>query len=1218
MTSLLSSIILRESITHLEDLPLPEFIKTVETLKDKIITEKLDGANLWFGIDDNGLFTSREGKSPKKGRFYDVADYPMVANYNGFRAVHLALEKAEPVIKKYLQEGDMVEIEVLFGRQPNTVTYGVNDKNFIVILRGVNDTPQERVDALAKAVNNKSVTIESTIVSSPDGEQIVLKDEKLKWEFTQVKQVNTDSIDTNELQEILKGLKEYMAAQNEVLGMSNEEVSELSLNQIPKEKRPEAKSEREKVLATLLNTYKNPIKELLLGKFVRKIKPFLQDKNLHPSEDIGVEGVVVRDPETGEQTKIVDKDVFTAINTFNSSVRSSVAGLTRTTDQDATIEMRGGSFGQAKIRIADLLGAKELALSSGVKRFVTKFKGDSPEATAAAIARSLNITSLNSVRTKISAILKNSLDEVNGILDGFKKESGEYKLKLKTGKEIGITPEVMKRTLTAFAETKKDILEINAKVRTANDAAELVLALYGRTIESIFDGANEVKESYKFLKSIVEDDAAPAGGGEAQMANPAAYTAAGAVASPEKKLFGSKPLIRRKRNQTYTAIKKFPAPKNESKMSLLKSINEDWAHVKDMKFATDVDDTAGAKNDVEFNQLRNNVNVGDNVTQMDVNRYLDKAHELNDEVDSIVFGMETDDGKIVKVYVNAAQADDFEKALAELLGQQDDLEQVINDLANKFDIVDVEWPEGFVSTSGENIGNEETPQDSDEPDYDDEGEPEIHMGIDGEDETPPEDSAETAEEEPDELDTDIDSSDEEEPKDDETPKDDSEESTGDESDELDTDVDSDEENPEDDTEEDEVNPEDTGIGPLVKRKKSKKPTEDKAEESMQTLGQKFKDKLLAEAKKVKDEDEVKKDDKDAEDTEVKIAREKSTEALDHLLTAFSTKQSKAIIVLLVTLGVPVKTMKMRKAELRTSIDAAADRYIKDSSFRMWCKKLLSAINSVSTVKESNFDGKLANKYQHITYAVLKELGMPESIETQGQRALIAGIRATAKLAIENSSVRIYLLALADNLGIDVNKLKAIPDEDAAVNEAVDDPFELVSPLLTALGFDVNKSQSLATQASHGAKMKLASVTRNPAIKSKIGILTQLVQDKAVNGGTVELSNVQKSGKVISEDEGPADQGAWNIAKLGSNGIMLKIDGLNLKIKEDEVGKLKIILEKRKYGSVVAADGKRYEVAPLKGGAFSIKKMNDETDFPHGIILPKDQVVELMDMISETD
>jgi hypothetical protein len=55
--------------------------------------------------------------------------------------------------------------------------------------------------------------------------------------------------------------------------------------------------------------------------------------------------------------------------------------------------------------------------------------------------------------------------------------------------------------------------------------------------------------------------------------------------------------------------------------------------------------------------------------------------------------METDTGDIIKVFVNATQADAFEKALADKLGKETDLEMVINDLANKFDVVDVEWPD---------------------------------------------------------------------------------------------------------------------------------------------------------------------------------------------------------------------------------------------------------------------------------------------------------------------------------------------------------------------------------------------------------------------------------------------------------------------------------------------------------------------------------------------
>jgi hypothetical protein len=71
---------------------------------------------------------------------------------------------------------------------------------------------------------------------------------------------------------------------------------------------------------------------------------------------------------------------------------------------------------------------------------------------------------------------------------------------------------------------------------------------------------------------------------------------------------------------------------------------------------------------------------------------LDRSVKL-DEVDTITFGLETDDGKIVKVYVKVDQADDFEKALANKLGEIDDIEEVLNELSKEYEIVDVEWPD---------------------------------------------------------------------------------------------------------------------------------------------------------------------------------------------------------------------------------------------------------------------------------------------------------------------------------------------------------------------------------------------------------------------------------------------------------------------------------------------------------------------------------------------
>lgn len=79
---------------------------------------------------------------------------------------------------------------------------------------------------------------------------------------------------------------------------------------------------------------------------------------------------------------------------------------------------------------------------------------------------------------------------------------------------------------------------------------------------------------------------------------------------------------------------------------------------------------------------------------------LDKSVKF-DEIDTITFGLETDDGKIVKVYVNVEQADDFEKALATKLGEIDDIEEVLNELAKEYEIIDVEWPEEEIQTNPE-------------------------------------------------------------------------------------------------------------------------------------------------------------------------------------------------------------------------------------------------------------------------------------------------------------------------------------------------------------------------------------------------------------------------------------------------------------------------------------------------------------------------------------
>lgn len=1054
MSRLLAGTVILEGITHIEDLPLEKFLNTVENLKDKIATEKLDGANLWMGVDENGFFTSREGKSKRNARFYKVEDFPMVASYNGFRAAHLALEQVKSTITKVLQPGDMVELEILFGRQPNTVTYGADDLNYIVILRGIG-TDTAKVDLLAKKLDNTTVNVNSTVISSPDGDELQFDDEQMAWEFTQVKPIDNSKINSSEAGMMLGELKAFLKKKNEAFPeMTNQEVAEVKLGSVPKDEREAMKKERELVLAAIMANFKMPIKEILLNNYVRNVKPKLQARDLDPSEDVGMEGVVLRDKDTDDQVKLVDKDVFTAINTFNNFIRSNVSGLVRTDDQDAPIELRGGAFGQAKIRIAQLLGIRELAVSSTSKKTLEKFKGGSPEETAEKLGASINVESFQSVKTKIQAILNNALEEVDTILSQFKNESESYKLKLKTGKEIGLSPEIVKRNLTAFAETKRDIRSVGEAVGKAESPAQLVAALYGKTIQSLFNGSNDVKESFSLLKQVSEDgEVAGVPAPPTTPSEPAPGVKADSIANNPQRLF-DKNIVKRKRN--YVPRKRFAKPTNES---LIKLVEFDVMN----QNATDVDDKASAQNDIEFKSLRNNVTMGDDVTDLDVTKYLNKAHELNDEVDTITFGMELDDGSIVKVYVNANQADGFEAALSQMLGEYDDVEDVIDQLASTFDIVDVEWPQNMqpqadtvdvAADQGEtdgaavvdsnadgtppvnpviDLGNAEEMEDEPSTDSDDgedgeDGEePSIDMTVFGDDQdndelnfndagaaaypdaegsganldTESDEEEQTADEpdEPDETQVDIsdDSTDDEivggeEATDDETPPDEGEEE-----------VESKKKPNGDEEEEDE---EDSDESTTKSKKK---------EESFMTIGQQFKAKLLAEKANKK----PKNDKNDDKDQELDIAGLPAN--LEKLMQSFPTRGEKAMLVLLYALGAPVDALNLKKSEVRKTIDSSAEMFLKDSQFRLWVKRLTEELmKATKPMAEAALEDELGNAMQRVILEIMQKIGLPESVERLARAQLRNNVKDTAKIALTNSKVRQYIKIVAEMLGIDAS------------------------------------------------------------------------------------------------------------------------------------------------------------------------------------------------------
>jgi hypothetical protein len=91
---------------------------------------------------------------------------------------------------------------------------------------------------------------------------------------------------------------------------------------------------------------------------------------------------------------------------------------------------------------------------------------------------------------------------------------------------------------------------------------------------------------------------------------------------------------------------------------------------------------------------------------IDISNQIKQAGKL-DSVDTVTFGLETDDGKIIKVFVNAKDAEKFEALMADCLGSTDSIEEAINKAATEVDIVDVEWPK-----DDDDGAEEEAPQGS--------------------------------------------------------------------------------------------------------------------------------------------------------------------------------------------------------------------------------------------------------------------------------------------------------------------------------------------------------------------------------------------------------------------------------------------------------------------------------------------------------------------------
>lgn len=477
------------SIPHVEDLDVETFIRSIERINDLHAVQKLDGANLRAGLDERGEFyASREQKGGK--RFYKQADFPKTSAYDGFRAAFEVLKKHEDIIKDVLVPGEAMNLEVIYGSQPNTVFYGKDGINYLAILEMVlGDDPsldpdQNKVKELVKRFKTVGIIhVETMGYDTVDGKTLARAPKVTDWKITK-----SDPVVGHEninFSKELSALKKFLREPNKLAYKMGKDLSNF---EVLKDRSQELAEERKNLDEKIRTEYKLPVKEALL-KLAKKQKPSLRGGIADEGAYHGIEGIIFTDPKTREKFKVVDRDVFTRINQFNYQVRKGIASRTITVDPNQPKELRGGIVGEARVRSINMLGLSNAELPNQARKILANFKGSSRTETVKNICGSLHQLNFQAVRRKIQSIYVSALDDLDEALDSFKTHADEYTLKLDDGTVIKYTKEIKRRTLMSFAEAHRTLFEMLSKIRRCQDLEELIEVFFGKQLDELHGGA---------------------------------------------------------------------------------------------------------------------------------------------------------------------------------------------------------------------------------------------------------------------------------------------------------------------------------------------------------------------------------------------------------------------------------------------------------------------------------------------------------------------------------------------------------------------------------------------------------------------------------------------------------------------------------------------------------------------------------------------------------
>lgn len=416
-------------IPHIELLPLHKLLRVLSHLDEYNISQKIDGSQLLFGIDEHGFYTSRETKGGT--RIYNVDDYPIKFSTTYMRAAHVALQHILPVLTMAgLAIGDQVESEVLYGELPNAVPY-LPDINRVVFLRSTAGNID--IDVLHKVCNDITAIVKLVAPVTYNAQDIATAPEETKWVFSK----NPDIEPVDDLSSILLP---YVSLLGEFKGSKSAATSLI-----------------------------NDIKGVLLCKLVHGT-----DSVFGPTSANGgwIEGVVLRHKVTGEQVKIVDNEIFGTIRNFLWNTRNSLSKISYHVNGTHSF------VGRLLIDLGSTISHPELG-TLRAKRYLTKLAKDN-NTILSVLSATASFTELQGqwlgiVSSKEKQLLYEYIAyKENKHLFRINVEIGDFAQTFFYNSAVDI------RTKQVFADTFALLARMKSGIQNSTNLHELMMVLVGR------------------------------------------------------------------------------------------------------------------------------------------------------------------------------------------------------------------------------------------------------------------------------------------------------------------------------------------------------------------------------------------------------------------------------------------------------------------------------------------------------------------------------------------------------------------------------------------------------------------------------------------------------------------------------------------------------------------------------------------------------------------